>query len=613
LTGPAASALAPASVLVALLLLAAGVVLYAAPARRYRTLGQVGLALGAALSAGRHLGLEAGLGVAALGLLLAWLLDGVDAPAEDPLGLPMRLLLAAFAAVAAAALVAARPLDGPGALDANVLCYWTGGLGLLLLLSERGPLAPARGGALLTAALGLAGAHLVPGPPLPLLGAAAALVLGLGAAGRWLRAGAPLPAGRAAVAADAGLAALLVAGLIVLAGGPPPLLDGQPGLAAVRLTAGLAAALLALTTALHTRLAGVEGPTGPSWAGLAAGLVTVAALATPDPGAAGVVAAGLPLVALVAAPRGPRAPQPLLLVAAAGAAAALAFALAASVYGREPRAELARAALALVLVHAGLIAALPPWHLWALGLARRWPALGLVPAVALGGLAGLALLDRALEAHPWLLGVVGARPLALGIGLVGLVVGALSLLAEERPARLALQLGAIASGVALMTLATDPLAWGDRVGPAMVDRALALGLALIGADAAARWPADPGGSPPGQLLRPATLPLWVGLAGLAGLPPTGGFAARWLELSALWPERPELLGLALLGGGLGLLGLKRAGDALVGAYGQPRPAADGEPPSAWRLAAPLVLTGLYLLGRLYPAAILPPVSAMPPL
>jgi hypothetical protein len=652
-------ALPPATLLVALLLLAAGVVLYAAPARRYRTLGQIGLGLGAALTAARYLGPGPGLAVAALALVLAWLLDGVDAPPEDPLGVPMRLLLAAFAAVAAAALVVARPLGAPGALDANVAWYWMGGLGMLLLLSERGPGAPARGGALLVAALGLAGAHLLPGPPRPLLAAAAVLALGLGAAGRWLGAGAPLPSGRAAVAVDAGLAATLVLALIGLAGGSLPVGDGRLWLDPSRLPAGVAASLLALTIALHARLAGLPRPAGLSWGALGAGLVALAALSAPEPGSAGVIAAGVPLAALAACAEGrapgasrrgrdgarpspsaagppPSAAGPVpgaagpvpgaagapalppsgstapLLVAAAGAVSALAFALVASAYAVEPQPELARVGLALALVHAGLLGALPPWHLWALGMARRGPPAGLALAVGIGGLAGLALLGRALEAYPWLLGVVGTRSLALGIGLLGLFVGGLALLAEERPARLALQLAAIASGVSLMTLATDPLGWSGAVGPALVDRAFALGLALIGADALARWPAEARTPPARRLLRPAALPLWVGLAGLAGLPPTGGFAARWLELSALAAERPDLVGLALLGAAIGLLGLKHAGDGLVAAFDRAQDRADREPPLGWRLAAPLLLALLYLLGPLYPVAPLGP-AAIPPL
>jgi hypothetical protein len=411
----------------------------------------------------------------------------------------------------------------------------------------------------------------------------------------------------------------------------------------------------------------------------------VLALASPDPGAAGVIAAGVPLAALLAGtlrsggaastprpgpapppagsapaahdgpapaagdgppaddapmaapaapdedvadpapaapdeaiadpaparPIGPAASTPLL-VAAASAVAALAFGLVASVYALEPRPELARVGLGLALLHAGLLGVMPPWHLWALGLARRAPTLGLALAAGLGGLAGLALLGRGLETHPWLLGVVGARPLALGIGLLGLLIAAIAALAEERPARLALQLAGLGAGVGLITLATDPFAWGDAVAPALVDRALALGLALIGADAVARWPSRATLPPAARLLRPAALPLWVGLVGLAGLPPTGGFAARWLELSALWAERPDLVGLSLLGAALGLFGLKRAGDALLGAYGRLEDEPNGAPPPTWRLAAPLVLCGLYLFGRFYPAAGLTP-AAMPPL
>src|SRR5262249_7968699 len=143
------------------------------------------------------------------------------------------------------------------------------------------------------------------------------------------------------------------------------------------------------------------------------------------------------------------APAAPLLVAAASAVSALTFALVGSAYAVGPQPELARVALALALVHAGLLGAAPPWHLWALGLAQPGPTLALAMAVAIGGLAGLALLGRALETQSWLLGVVGTRQLALGVGLLGLFVGALAVVAEERPARLALQLAAIASGVGL--------------------------------------------------------------------------------------------------------------------------------------------------------------------
>jgi hypothetical protein len=633
-----APVLSPASVLIALLLLAAGAVLCATPARPYRTLGQAGLALGAALTTGRYLGAGAGLAVGAVGLLLAWLLDGVEPPIEDPLGVPMRLLLAAFAGVAAAALVAARPLGAAGAVDANVAWYWSGGLGLLLLLSERGPVAAARGGALLVGAAGLAAAHLLPGPPSLLLVAAAALALGLGAAGRWLGAGAPLPSGRTALAVDVVLAVALVAALLGLAGGLPVGPGAPPRLDAGRLAAPLVASLLGLAIALHARLAGLPRPTGVAWAALGAGLVALAALAAPEPGAAGAIAAGAPLLALLGcanrrvddAPVGtavpveppaeatrPRAVEmdgaaAPILVAAAGSVSAVALALVASAYAVEPQPGLARVGLALALVHAGLLGVLPPWHLWALGLARRAPAAGLAVASAVGGLAGLALLGRAVETQPWLLGVVGTRPLVLGVGLVGVFVGGLTALAEERLVRLSLQLAAVAAGIALIALASDPTAWGEAVGPALVDRAFALGLALLGADAVARWPAGRATSPSARLLRPATLPLWVGLAGLAGLPPTVGFAARWLELGAVASGRADTLGplvLALLGAVLGLLALKRAGGALM-AEPVDRPES-GAPPATWRLAAPLLLAALYLLAPLYPAAPLAAAAAMP--
>src|SRR5687768_15303145 len=100
------SGASPPSVLVALLMVVSGGLLYAAPLRRYRTLGHAGLALGWALAAGRYLGVGAGLAVAAVGLLLTWLLDVGEHGGDEPLGVPMRLLLALFAAIAAAALVA---------------------------------------------------------------------------------------------------------------------------------------------------------------------------------------------------------------------------------------------------------------------------------------------------------------------------------------------------------------------------------------------------------------------------------------------------------------------------------------------------------------------------
>jgi hypothetical protein len=130
----------------------------------------------------------------------------------------------------------------------------------------------------------------------------------------------------------------------------------------------------------------------------------------------------------------------------------------------------------------------------------------------------------------------------------------------------------------------------------LADRALALALALVGVDALSRARPRRGATTAGRLRRPELLPLWVGLGGLIGLPPFGAYAARLHGWTAVAGDRPELAGIALAAGVLGLVGLKRVADGVVSAGAEGKGEDERRP--AWRRSVPLVLCGLYLTYQL---------------
>lgn len=165
-------------------MLLGGALMYALPAPQYRALGLTALGLGAAVATGRYLGLVPAVAVAAAALALV-AISFAPEPAGDPLGPGLRVLLIAFAAAATLVLVGNRPLGAAAAIDLNIAWYWSGALGCLLLLGERESHAAALGGALLTAAVGLATLHLAPSTPLLALWALPPLALT--AAERWSR------------------------------------------------------------------------------------------------------------------------------------------------------------------------------------------------------------------------------------------------------------------------------------------------------------------------------------------------------------------------------------------------------------------------------------------
>jgi hypothetical protein len=256
-----------------------------------------------------------------------------------------------------------------------------------------------------------------------------------------------------------------------------------------------------------------------------------------------------------------------------------------------------------LLRHGGLLGALAPAHLWALGyLGRREAgaavsaATALAAALGLGSLASLGSLVGAAARHEWLLAVAGARPLAVGVALVGVVAAGAALLAEERVGRLVLLVGALGGALALLVLASADAPAIPAAQALLADRALALALALIGVDALRRARPARGATTGQRLRRPDVLPLWVGLWGLIGLPPLGAYAARLLGWGAVAGDRPELAVVALAAGVVGLVGLKRAADAVVSDAVEGK--ASDERPTALRRSVPLVLCGLYLAYQL---------------
>ncbi|HEY3109779.1 MAG TPA: hypothetical protein VGL23_13550 [Chloroflexota bacterium] len=380
-----------------------------------------------------------------------------------------------------------------------------------------------------------------------------------------------------------------------------------PPLDGIAVAVGATALLLALAIVAHAWLA-VRGGGGPpastaalglALGGLAmAGATLIAAALASQPGPAAIVAALVPLAGLPAlfperSAAGPGASAPIV-TAALAAAVGGALPLIADIQAALPDPTVARVALALLVLHVGLIGAIVPAHLWSLGLAERVPTASLAALLGLGDLAALATLVAALESYPWLLGVVGARPLLAAVGAAGLALPLIGLLGEARPVRAVLLLGQLPAAAAWLALAS-----GASGGPAaaialLLCRALGLTTALLALDALERLPALSWRAPHRRrLLGGAQVALWIGLANLIGLPPTAGYLAARSAVAALAPERPDLALTLLAAMGVAVIGARRVPLALLIAPAEQPATGAGAP--GWRpAAAPLALAATSL-------------------
>jgi len=352
---------------------------------------------------------------------------------------------------------------------------------------------------------------------------------------------------------------------------------GPIAAAAILLAAGLAAhAALAVRPSDGRRAA--LGLAGGALA-MAAAVVGAAALAD-QVGPAALVAALVPLLGLPALfpERGRAGEGSTVPIVTAALAAVLggALPLVADLQVASPDPALARVALALVVLHVCLVGAIVPAHLWSLGLASRVSSSSLAALLGLGDLAALATLDAALSAYPWLLGVVGARPLLATVGAVGLGLSLIGLLGERRPVRAVLLIGQLPAAAAWLVLASGAAGGQDAAIALLLGRALGLATALLALDALARMPARSWRTPHrARLLGPAQLALWIGVGGLLGLPPTAGFLAGRAALETLAPERPDLALALLLATGLALVGARSLALALLLAPAEASPAGAG--------------------------------------
>ncbi len=301
----------------------------------------------------------------------------------------------------------------------------------------------------------------------------------------------------------------------------------------------------------------------------------------------------------------------------------------AAIRAQPPEGWRAAAVLFLALLGPGSQAGLAPLHLWLPAAATA--ASGPGAAVLAGALPGVALyalirlvFDLAGPAQPawW-----GAPLLALGA--VSAVLGALRA-TQEVDLKSVLGSAAVAQsglvatglGVALAARATDlpavaALALGgallQAMAAALVIALLALAAGAVRHGAGSQRLARLGGLARG--MPRTTLAVLAGAAGLAALPPGGGFPGLWMLFQAM-VAAPRLGGLAMqallvaavaaiaLAAALGgVAALRLVGVAFLGRPRTPRAAAAQEPPATQRRAiAALAVAGL-LLG-LFPGVVL---------
>lgn len=606
------------TILIALLVLAAGVALYALPQHPFRALGVLALAAGCALATARHLGLAAAAVVMAIGVIVAAPHIRPRATEIDSIGLPLRLLLLAVGLSATIALASGRALGLPGGFDANIAWYWCAMLGALLLLSEHGGDGPALGAALLIGATGLIGAHLLasPTPQWVVAVALATLLMPLLSRARGSRH--IVARDRRPRRAMVGLLVLVALALAAGASVAPLALPGS-GIGLDPIGRSMASMLLLIAVAVGAHVAIVDEPalvetTTRLFAGVT--LVLTGLSMHADLGALAIMVGLVPLVLVdVRAPTAdrPDADGALFAIVALAVAFGSLLPVAAQYLELTHEPAVARIALAGVLLHVSLVSGFGPGQLWVLGQSIDERRHLLAGVLGVGAIGSLGVLLTALGVLPFLTAIVGSRDLLLAFGLAVLGLGVVTCLGETRPRRLAVQVAAVTAGLSILALSAESPDASFAAALGLAARALALATALLAAaEIELAVPRRAGRRE--TLLGGTRLPYWIAVATLAGLPPTVGFAVAWTQLAALTTSRPRVALAVLVAIALVALASRRVATAMAIARYQSEPdqivTVPPEASTVRRIATvPHALAALLVLGG---AASIDPVGLIAP-
>jgi len=502
-----------ATVLIAVLIVANGAIAFLFRGRRARSLGIGALALAVAMCLYRATGSLAHgvMPAAAVGGAGVWTLWRGSAGREgDRLSRLQAPLLAGAAGIASSVLARDYPLTGTGRLDAELAWIWPILVAGLLLTVERGGSGLIASSILLSVGALALGVHqglgMAAALGLVVPGFLTAIFHSVPVAWKWDRLSPRLSILVRLAVGVAASALLLI--LLILRGVQVPL---PPAAAFVP-------HLLALCLAGVSMLTSARGaPIGRAFVlPLGALVLASAAWIATDHVWAGILATVAALLALRATLATDRQPERIVssttAIAAVGTIGALLPALVDHASGGSVDPLIARLTLAILLVCGLSFSGFGTFAVPSTPSADHWIAF------AASSLGGAAIVVRALELHPWLLGLVGARGFLELIGVLLLLLGSLWAFADRRPGGFLLAISAYPLGTVLIGLGAglDPSLAADAVWSRVGWLAVG-GLALVAREARG----GPGTGPLARATDGATVTFVASVLALAGLLPVG--------------------------------------------------------------------------------------------
>ncbi|MBI5303689.1 MAG: hypothetical protein HY868_16255 [Chloroflexi bacterium] len=202
--------------------------------------------------------------------------------------------------------------------------------------------------------------------------------------------------------------------------------------------------------------------------------------------------------------------------------------------------ELIRTTVILLALGLGILLAVAPFHVWLGPLADEIPALGVAFLAGVAQPVGVWLLFQRMNNLFWLTDKSPLFTVLLFGGALTVPVGALLAITEQRDGRLIAYLALVSLGHALIGLGLNtPLATMGALA-ALFDRALGVALVAGGFSFVRHHPER-------RWQSVGALAILLGGMTLAGVPPTPGFAARWViyrEFAATNVELVALLAIA---------------------------------------------------------------------
>ncbi len=575
-----------ASVLIATLIVANGAIAFLFHGRRARSLGLGALALAVGMCLYRATGslVHGVVPVAAVGGAGVWATWRWSAIREgDRLSRLQTPLLVGAAGIAGFILASEYPLTGTGRLDAELAWAWPVLVAGVLLIVERGGSGLIASSVLLSVGALALGVHqglgIAAALGLMVPGFLTAIAPSVPIAWRWDRLPPRLSISvRVAVGAAACVLLMIPVALRGVQSPLPPVTAFVPHLLALCLGGVSLLASARRTLDGHSFALPLGALTLASAAWIATDHVWTGILAT--------LAALLALRATVATEREPeRVISRTTAITVLGTIGSLLPALVEQAGGGSVDPLAARLMLAVLLACGLSFSGFGTFAVPPAPTAEYWIAL------AASSLGGAAIVMRALELHPWLLGLVGARGFLALVGVVLLLIGSLWAFVERRPGGFLLAISAYPLGTALLGLGAglEPSLAADaalsRVGWLAV-----CGLALVGREGRG----GRGRTPLARATDSAIVTFIAGALALAGLLPAGTPPLGGELIRGVLSNRPEI---ALIFGASALAciwRLRMLGDFWSRAE-EERPAGVQVPlVGAWVLAGLMVLHGVAL-------------------